>query len=60
MPQAAVRPWVRSGRQIPHAGEHIVNKDAVAGGRVVDHDVGHGSDELAVLDDGTAAHECGQ
>jgi hypothetical protein len=22
--------------------------------------VGHGSDELAVLDDGRAAHECGQ
>ena len=47
-------PVVRSGRQIPHAGEHIVDKDAVAGGRVIDHDVGDRPNRLAVLNDGRA------
>ena len=35
-------------------------ENAVARGRVVDQDVGDCSNELAVLDDGGARHECGQ
>ena len=41
-------------------GEHVFNKNTVAAGWVADHDVGDGADELAVLDDRRAAHECGQ
>ena len=37
-------------------GEHIFDIDAVAFLGIVNHDVGDGADELAVLDDGTAAH----
>ena len=37
-------------------GEHIFNEDAIADCGVIDHDVGDGSDELAVLNDGRAAH----
>ena len=51
---------VRSGRQIPHAGEHIVDENAVAGGRVIDHDVGDRPNRLAVPDEGATAHECVQ
>ena len=40
--------------------EHILNENAVARGGVADEDVGDGADELSVLDDGAAAHECGQ
>ena len=40
--------------------KHIFNEDAVALGRLVDGDVGNGADELTVLDDGRARHECGQ
>ena len=36
--------------------QHIFNKDAVACRWVVDEDMGHRADELAVLDNGTAAH----
>ena len=40
--------------------EHIFNKNAVSRGGGVDEDVGDSADELAVLNDGGAAHECGQ
>ena len=42
--------------------QHVFDEDAVAGGGVVDEDVSDGADELAVLDNGTAAHadvKCG-
>ena len=37
--------------------QHIFNEDAISGGWVVDQDVGHSADQLAVLDDGAAGHE---
>ena len=40
--------------------QHIFNENAVAARGVVDHDVRYRADELAVLDDGGAGHECGQ
>ena len=40
--------------------EHILNEDAVARGGISDHHVSNRSHELAVLNDGRAAHECGQ
>ena len=40
--------------------QHILNENTVACGRSVDKDMGDGTDELAVLDNGRAAHECGQ
>ena len=40
--------------------EHILDEYSVAGCGVVDHNVRDGADELAVLDDRRAAHECGQ
>ena len=43
-----------------HSGEHIVYKYAIPRSGVVDHHVCHRTDELAVLDDGRAAHECVQ
>ena len=36
--------------------EHIFDENAVAGGWVVDKDVGHRTHQFAVLDDGTAGH----
>ena len=41
-------------------GQHIFNENSVARGGIVDEDVGDSSYELAVLDDGRAAHECVQ
>ena len=41
-------------------GEHIFDEDAVAGGGVIDEDVGDGADELAVLNNGAARQVCGQ
>ena len=38
--------------------QHILGKDAVAAGGIAHKDVGDGADELAVLDNGAAAHEC--
>jgi len=38
--------------------QHIFNENAVAGGGVIDQHVGHGANELAVLDNGRAGHEC--
>jgi len=32
--------------------EHILNKNPVARGGIADQHVGHGTDQLAVLDDG--------
>ena len=40
------------------SGEHIFDKDAVAAGGIAHENVGHRADELSVLDDGGAAHEC--
>ena len=34
--------------------EHILNEDAISGGRIVNKDMSNGADELAVLDDGGA------
>ena len=39
--------------------EHILDEYSVAGCGIVDHNVRDSSDELAVLDDRRAAHECG-
>lgn len=40
--------------------EHIFDENAVAAGGVADEDVGDGADDLSVLNDRGAAHECGQ
>ena len=40
--------------------QHIFDEDAVPRGGVVDEDMGDGSDQLAILHDGRAAHECVQ
>ena len=37
--------------------QHIVDKNTVARGRVIHQHMGHGADELAVLQNGTAGHE---
>ena len=39
-------------------GQHLFDKDAVAGGGVGDENVGDRADDLAVLQDGATAHEC--
>jgi len=41
-------------------GKHIFDKDPVPRGRVADQHVRDRPHELAVLNDGRAAHECGQ
>ena len=41
-----------------HSGEHIFDENAVAAGGVAHKDVGHRADELAVLNNGAAAHFC--
>ena len=40
--------------------QHILNENAVSFCGIADHDMSDGTDKLAVLDDGAAAHECGQ
>jgi len=40
--------------------QHIFNQYPIPLGGVVDKNVGHSADELAVLDDGRAARECVQ
>ena len=40
--------------------QHILNEDPVSRGGVVDQHVRHSSNEPAVLNDGGAAHVCGQ
>ena len=47
------------GRRLRRA-QHIFNENAVARGGIVDEDVCHRADELAVLNDWAARHECGQ
>ena len=46
--------------QISHLIEHILNKNAVAGGGIVYEHVCHRSHQLTVLNYGAAAQECGQ
>ena len=41
-------------------GKHIFNKNTIALGGICDEDVGDCANKLAVLNDGRAAHECGQ
>ena len=41
---------------LPCCVQHIFDENAVAGGGVVHKDMSHRADELALLDDGTAAH----
>ena len=36
--------------------QHIFNEDAIAGGRIVNKDMGDGTHQFAVLDNGAAAH----
>ena len=36
--------------------QHIFNENAVARGGVVHKDMGHGTHQFAILNDGTAAH----
>ena len=43
-----------------HGGEHIFDENSVSRGGIVDEDVRHRADELAVLNDGRAAQVCGQ
>ena len=40
--------------------QHILNENSVPRCRIVYHNVRDRADELAVLDNGAAAHECGQ
>ena len=47
-------------RQKRHIDQHILGEDAVARRGIVDQHVRHRAHELAVLDNGGAAHECGQ
>ena len=44
----------------PRRVEHIFDENSVALGGVVDHYVGDGADQLPVLNDRGARHECGQ
>ena len=46
--------------KIPHLIQHILNKDPVPRCRIVDQHVRDRADELAVLNNGLAAHKCGQ
>ena len=38
--------------------QHFFDEDAVAGGGIGDKDMGDRADDLAVLENGAAAHEC--
>ena len=58
---ASVRPQRKRAvidRPLCRGIQHIFDKNAIAGGGIVYKDVGHGADELATLDNRTAAHEC--
>ena len=50
----------RSPRRHSRRAEHIFYKYSISHRGIVDHNVGDRADELAVLDDGRAAHEYGQ
>ena len=41
---------------LPRRIQHVLNKDAIPQGWVIDQDVGHGADEFAVLQYGAAGH----
>ena len=43
-----------------HIHQHILNEDAIARGEAIDQNVGDCSHDFVVLNDGGAAHECGQ
>ena len=43
---------------MPHLIQHIFNENTVPRSGIVDQNVGDGADELAVLNDRTATHEC--
>ena len=47
-------------RQFTYLIEHVLNKYAVSSRRVIDENVGDSSNELAILNDWAAAHECVQ
>ena len=47
-------------RCLRHVLRHILNKDPISRGGVIDENMRHRSDNLAVLNDRAAAHECGQ
>ena len=57
---AICRPRANTGaicdRPLCRGIEHVFDEDTVAGGGIVDEDMGDGADQLAVLDNGTAAH----
>ena len=38
--------------------QHFFNKNGIPAGGIVNKDMGHRTDELAVLQDGGAAHQC--
>ena len=42
---------------LPRCIQHIFDKNPVAGIRLIDENMGHGTHQLAVLNDRTAAHE---
>ena len=45
---------------VAHLIQHIFNKNPVPRGGIADEHVGHRADEVPVLNDRAAAHECGQ
>ena len=51
---------LRHPRRHGHIGEHIFHEDPIAARGIVDQDVRHRADDLAVLDNRRAAHKCGQ
>ena len=44
------------GKSLACCGQHVFDEDAIAGGGVVDEDMGHSAHQATVLDDGTTAH----
>ena len=44
----------RCGLCLGRCVQHVFNKDAISGGRIVHKDMGDGADEFAVLDDWTS------
>ena len=62
--ETAGLPYEISLRRLHHRRlrgvQHILNKNAVSRGGIVDEDVGDSTHDLAVLNERRAAHECGQ
>ena len=50
--------YVAPVKSLFHRIQHIFDENSVTPGWVVHKDMGHGTDQLTVLDNGTAAHEC--